>query len=136
MEYRITLKSGEILTVTKVGGCYVSQEEIREGMFGKNTTIESAEGTLTIKRPKIEGLTKQGNVWKFILRELTKEERQEATRLKRQNRQNEWIREKYERVSMTLPLGTKERIMNLGYSVNGFINEAVKVMLEASEGRK
>lgn len=38
--------------------------------------------------------------------------------------------ENYDRVSLTLPKGTKEKILATGNTINGFINEAVKIMLE------
>ena len=43
----------------------------------------------------------------------------------RYKKQNEAIREKYDRVSVTLPKGTKERITETGKSINGLINELV-----------
>ena len=44
---------------------------------------------------------------------------------KQYQRQNDFIKENYERVSVTLPKGTKDRIKETGQSVNGFINNAV-----------
>lgn len=43
----------------------------------------------------------------------------------RYKRQNEHIKENYDRVSVTLPKGTKDRIKERGYSINGFISDAV-----------
>lgn len=40
-------------------------------------------------------------------------------------RQNNYIKETFERVSVTLPKGTKDRIKATGQSVNGFINNVV-----------
>lgn len=55
-------------------------------------------------------------------------------RLKKQyNRQNEHIRENYDRVSITLPKGTKERIKAKGETVNGYIVRIVLDDLERSE---
>lgn len=51
----------------------------------------------------------------------------------RYNRQNKAIREKYDRVSATLPKGTKKRIDALGLSVNGLINKLVLAELERLE---
>lgn len=46
---------------------------------------------------------------------------------KRYKRQNDYIKESFDRVSVTLPKGTKEKIKNAGFaSVNGFINELIK----------
>ena len=46
-------------------------------------------------------------------------------------RQNEWIAKNRERQSVTLPLGTKDKIKRLtGESVNGFINRIIKEELE------
>ena len=55
-------------------------------------------------------------------------------RLKKQhNRQNEHIRENYDRVSITLPKGTKERIKAKGETINGYIVRVVLDDLERSE---
>lgn len=51
----------------------------------------------------------------------------------RYNKQNKAIREKYDRVSATLPKGTIDRIRNLGLSVNGVINKSVLSFLECME---
>ena len=51
----------------------------------------------------------------------------------RYNKQNKAIREKYDRVSATLPKGTIDRIRNLGLSVNGVINKSVLSFLECIE---
>ena len=40
-------------------------------------------------------------------------------------RQKNYIKETFERVSVTLPKGTKDRIKATGQSVNGFINNVV-----------
>ena len=40
-------------------------------------------------------------------------------------RQNEYIKNSFDRVSITLPKGTKERIKETGESINGFINRVV-----------
>ena len=49
---------------------------------------------------------------------------------KKYKRQNEYIRNNFDRVSITLPVGTKDKIKSLGYSVNNYINELVKTDLE------
>lgn len=41
---------------------------------------------------------------------------------KQYKRQNEHIKENYERLSVTVPKGTKEKITAKGESINGFIN--------------
>lgn len=48
-------------------------------------------------------------------------------------RQNEKIKQDYDRASVTLPKGTKDRIQALGYTVNGFLNSAVLSELEKLE---
>lgn len=48
-------------------------------------------------------------------------------------RQNEKIKQDYDRASVTLPKGTKDRIQALGYTVNGFLNFAVLAELERLE---
>ena len=54
---------------------------------------------------------------------------------KRDKRQNEHIKENYDRVSVTLPKGTKERIKTKGESINGFIIRSVLAELERLEGK-
>lgn len=44
---------------------------------------------------------------------------------KRIKAQNEAAKENWDTVSCRLPKGTKQRIVNTGYSINGFINELV-----------
>ena len=48
-------------------------------------------------------------------------------------RQNEKIKQDYDRASVTLPKGTKDRIQALGYTVNGFLNAIVLAELEKLE---
>ena len=61
-------------------------------------------------------------------------EKQKLDRLnERYKRQNKSIGEKYDRVSATLPKGTKKRIEALGLTVNGFINDLVIKELERLE---
>ena len=48
-------------------------------------------------------------------------------------RQNEKIKQDYDRASVTLPKGTKDRIQALGYTVNGFLNTIVLAELEKLE---
>lgn len=51
----------------------------------------------------------------------------------RYKRQNEAMREKYDRVSATLPKGTVKRIQALNLTVNGLINDLVMSELERLE---
>ena len=44
---------------------------------------------------------------------------------KQYKRQNDFIKNSYDRVSVTLPKGTKQRIIETGQTVNAFINNAV-----------
>ena len=44
---------------------------------------------------------------------------------KQYKRQNDFIKNSYDRVSVTLPKGTKERITDTGQTINAFINDAV-----------
>lgn len=57
----------------------------------------------------------------------TKEKAKLETQYKRQN---EFIRENYDRVSVTLPKGTKDRIKATGESINGFISRLVEQELQ------
>lgn len=45
-------------------------------------------------------------------------------------RQNDYIKNNFERVSVTFPKGTKDRIKKTGQTVNGFINNVVKEALD------
>lgn len=54
---------------------------------------------------------------------------------KQYKRQNEFIKNAYDRISVTLPKGTKERIKAQGESVNGYINKLVLDDLERLEGQ-
>lgn len=44
---------------------------------------------------------------------------------KQYKRQNDYIKAAFDRVSVTLPKGTKEKITGAGFSVNGYINMLV-----------
>ena len=52
---------------------------------------------------------------------------------KQYKRQNEHIKENYDRVSITLPKGTKERIKAKGETVNGYITRLV--LSDLGEGK-
>ena len=68
---------------------------------------------------------------------MDEKEKQKLDNLnKRYKKQNESIAEKYDRVSATLPKGTKKRIDALGLSVNGLINSSVLAELERLERDK
>ena len=54
---------------------------------------------------------------------------------KQYKRQNEHIKENYDRVSVTLPKGTKERIKATGESINSFIIRSVLADLDRLEGK-
>lgn len=67
----------------------------------------------------------------------TKKAFQALERQKKQfKRQNEYIKNSFDRVSVTLPKGCKDRIKAAtgGESVNGFINRLVAAELERIEG--
>lgn len=53
---------------------------------------------------------------------------------KQYKRQNNHIKEKYDRVSITLPKGTKERIKAKGETVNGYITRLVMADLGEKPG--
>ena len=125
--------------VGMVGGQYctdyrLSEEDV-DGV--KKVEIKTEDGcSKTVKNAKIDFYGEVNGTWRFMVRELSKEERKEISREKKLKAQNEWIKGKYERYGITLPKGSKERIKGQGYSVNGFINEAVKRMLEELEQGK
>lgn len=122
--------------VGMVGGQYCIDRRISEEDIAgvKKVEITTEDGCRkTVKNAKIEVIGEINGTWRMMIRELSKEERKEISREKKLKAQNEWIKGKYERYGITLPKGSKERINGLGYSVNGFINEAVKRMLEELE---
>ena len=68
---------------------------------------------------------------------MDEKEKQKLENLnKRYKKQNEAIANKYDRVSATLPKGTKKRIDALGLSVNGLINSLILAELEQLERDK
>ena len=67
-------------------------------------------------------------------KELEKRALEALERQKKQyKRQNDFIKNKYERYSLTLPIGTGEKIRSRGETVNGLINKLVKGYLEEEE---
>ena len=46
-------------------------------------------------------------------------------------RQNDYISKNFDRVTVTLPKGTKQEILNRGETVNGLINRLVKDYLSS-----
>ena len=61
---------------------------------------------------------------------MTKEEKKRKAILKNQN---EWIKSNYDRVSITLPKGTKDRIKATNNSINSFICDLVLAELDRIE---
>lgn len=62
---------------------------------------------------------------------MNEKEKQKLEKLNaRYKKQNESIKENYDRVSVTLPKGTKERIKATGESINGYISRLVLADLE------
>ncbi|WP_346991134.1 hypothetical protein [Agathobacter rectalis] len=51
----------------------------------------------------------------------------------RVKRQNEKAKENYDRISVTLPKGTKDRIRAQGLTINGFVNQLVLEKLDELE---
>ena len=45
---------------------------------------------------------------------------------KRQDKQNEYIKEKFDRVSVVMPKGRKETILKSGIPINAYINQAIE----------
>ncbi len=41
-------------------------------------------------------------------------------------RQNDAVKNNYDKISCTIPKGTKDKIRSYGYSVNTFVNEAIR----------
>ena len=65
---------------------------------------------------------------------MDEKEKQKLEKLNaRYKKQNEAIKEKYDRVSVTLPKGTKERIQAQGLTINGFVNQLVLEKLDELE---
>lgn len=67
---------------------------------------------------------------------MDEKEKQKLEKLNaRYKKQNEAIKEKYDRVSVTFPKGTKERIQARGETVNGYINRLILADLERLENK-
>ena len=68
---------------------------------------------------------------------MNEEEKKLLEQAKRQKerikRQNEQAKNNWDCVSLKLPKGTKQKIINAGYSVNGLINTLVLEFLKESE---
>lgn len=74
---------------------------------------------------------------KEILRGDTMTGKEAIERLEKQyKRQNNHIKENYDRVSITLPKGSKQRIKDAGESINGFICRLVAAELERLEKKQ
>ena len=54
----------------------------------------------------------------------------------RVKRQNEKAKENYDRISVMLPKGTKDRIQAQGLTINGFVNQLVLDKLDELESNK
>lgn len=54
----------------------------------------------------------------------------------RVKRQNEKAKENYDRISVMLPKGTKDRIQAQGLTINGFVNQLVLDKLDELEKNK
>lgn len=54
----------------------------------------------------------------------------------RVKRQNEKAKENYDRISVMLPKGTKDRIQAQGFTINGFVNQLVLEKLDELENNK
>ena len=134
MSYEIKVGEKKLICSRRDGYYYSSERLTEEDFKGKvEIRYEGMKGVIKHPIVKVED-TENGS--KFSIREMTAEDKAEASKAKakaKEKRHNKWINESYDRVSVALPKGTKERISALGYSVSGFINEAVKVLLEASE---
>lgn len=48
-------------------------------------------------------------------------------------RQNDAVKNNYDKISCTIPKGTKDKIRSYGYSVNTFVNEAIRRYLSYLE---
>ncbi len=66
-------------------------------------------------------------------KELTEQKKIIEKQKKRVKNQNEKAKENWDTVSCRLPKGTKDRITNQGFTVNGFINTLVLERLEELE---
>lgn len=51
-------------------------------------------------------------------------------------RQNDAVKNNYDKISCTIPKGTKDKIRSHGYSVNTFVNEAIRRYLAYLEPAK
>ena len=123
---RIKIDEREV-EIEKISGKWACAEDI-SGTYKKVLV----DGKL-LKKVQFVPLGVVRGTYRYEMKELDREEIQSLRKSKKLSQQNEWITENYDRVSVTLPKGTKVKIKELGYSINEFINEAVRVMLEANE---
>jgi hypothetical protein len=56
-----------------------------------------------------------------------------ASREKQYKRQNDFVKNNYDRVAVLLPHGVKDRIKKSGFSVNAFCNDAIIEKLDRME---
>lgn len=130
--YKIELDNGIEIEAEIEGNHYVTEKEVTEEMISgvRKVTIKNGRYKHVVRYAKISS-RKRNDKWYLTINEQTEKEREESIRQRKQGMQNKWIGENYERVSVVLPKGTKDRIKEQGYTINGFISEAVRVMLEA-----
>ena len=84
-------------------------------------------------REKHERLYK---IYEMVVYIMDEKEKQKLEKLNASyKKQNEAIKEKYDRVSVTLPKGTKDRIQARGETVNGYINRLILADLERLENK-
>ena len=125
------LGNGNIIEVEIKGNYYYTEGKISESMFeGMGTVLYDG---VEIKNHKLNTFSKSGKGYKFSFIQKTKEELKKEANQRYGVKHNQYIKETFDRVSVALPKGTKEKITSMGFTVNGFINEAVRVMLEAQE---
>ena len=89
---------------------------------------------MTNNRIKLYNKCDNKNIYERVVHIMDDKEKQKLENLNaRYKKQNEAIKENYDRVSVTLPKGTKERIKATGESINGFIIRSVLADLDRLE---
>lgn len=68
--------------------------------------------------------------------EMSEKDIEQLERMRRRiKRQNEHIKSNYDRITCTVPIGTKERIAAAGESINGLVNRLLAQYFEVQENR-
>ena len=113
----------------------ITDRELRQKEYYYMKKYDSMENGYNINYPWETGKFKNGQKLVCPIKEI-KAKKKTDTKV-RYKKQNDKIRNNYDRISVTLPKGTKEEITRkTGKSINSFINELVENELKKYESDK